>query len=207
MDERTLQRFMGKVRVQANGCWHWTGKPSQRGYGTFVIAKRLHQAHRASYEHFTGPIPDGMEIDHLCHNRDVACVNGTGCIHRRCVNPEHLEAATHRINMLRGHTLPAANALKTHCPQGHEFTPENIYWHDGKRRCLFCKSERTKAWNASQVWNGPRNADKTHCPQGHAYDEANTGWYRGASGMQRVCRTCKRERASRRREQRKQLAA
>jgi hypothetical protein len=207
MDDRTLARFMSSVSVQPNSCWHWTGKPNDGGYGRFSIDGRRYRAHRVSYQHFTGPIPDGMEIDHLCHNRDLSCAGGGSCIHRRCVNPEHLEATTHRINMLRGHTVAAANALKTRCPQGHELTPENTYWHDGTRHCRSCRSEQIKAWNASIVWNGPRNAVKTHCKHGHPFDEANTYWGRGASGMQRACRACRRERASRRREQHRRLTA
>lgn len=71
-------------------------------------------------------------IDHLCGVR-------------RCVNPEHLEAVTHRENLLRGTGFAAVNAAKTHCPHGHEYTPENTYHNpnpNGGRICRTCKRKR-----------------------------------------------------------------
>jgi hypothetical protein len=56
----------------------------------------------AAYILFRGDIPVGMDIDHLCHNADPDCVSDASCPHRRCVNPKHLEAVTHRVNTLRG---------------------------------------------------------------------------------------------------------
>lgn len=79
-------------------------------------------AHRFFYEHFIGEIPEGLEIDHLCHNTI-------------CVNPAHLEAVTHSENLRREHAFRP----KTHCPQGHEYTPENTYkTPSGKRQCRIC---------------------------------------------------------------------
>lgn len=85
-----------------SGCWEWIGTLSSEGYGRFE--KDL--AHRVSYRRSVGPIPEGLQLDHLCRNR-------------RCVNPEHLEPVTGRINTLRGETLPAMNAAKTECIHGH----------------------------------------------------------------------------------------
>ena len=70
MDDRTLARFMANVEIQPNGCWHWTGHITDDGYGTFYIDGKSELAHRVSYRHFVDEIPDGFEIDHLCHTRE-----------------------------------------------------------------------------------------------------------------------------------------
>jgi hypothetical protein len=85
---------MAKVIVTKDGCWLWTGEKHARrgiktGYGYFTVDKKRHYAHRWSYAHFVGPIPEEMTIDHKCHNADPDCSGGP-CSHRSCVNPEHL---------------------------------------------------------------------------------------------------------------------
>jgi hypothetical protein len=78
-------------------CWDWTGYKDEKGYGRIYKEGLNKYAHRYAYEHFVGPIPDNLEIDHLCRRR---------C----CVNPEHLEAVTHRVNVARG-TSPSAKYI------------------------------------------------------------------------------------------------
>lgn len=73
------------------GCWIWQRATSRSGYGNVCVDRTYFRAHRVYYERFKGPIPEGLEIDHLCRNRS-------------CVNPEHLEAVTHRVNVHRGRT-------------------------------------------------------------------------------------------------------
>jgi hypothetical protein len=68
-------------------------------------------AHRISYEHFVGPIPKGLFIDHLCRMR-------------ACVNPGHLEPVTTLENARRGDG-GSNNRRKTHCTRGHEYSDEN----------------------------------------------------------------------------------
>lgn len=107
------------------GCWQWTASIRSDGYGEVKFRGHTRLVHHAAYELLVGPIPDdGLVFDHLCRNR-------------ACCNPEHLERVTQGENLARGHH---ANRAKTHCPQGHEYTPENTgRASGGARRCLTCK--------------------------------------------------------------------
>lgn len=123
-----LERFWIRVEPEPNtGCWLWSGTLYLGGYGRFTTETRSQQAaHRWAYEHYRGPIPEGLQLDHLCRVRS-------------CVNPDHLEAVTARVNTLRGKGRTARNAAKTHCVRGHEFTPENTRLCEaGKRKCREC---------------------------------------------------------------------
>lgn len=112
---------------------------------------RQQGAHRIAYEAFRGPIPDGLELDHLCHNEDPACPGGPACPHRACVNPWHLEATTSRTNLLRGKGIAAANAGKTMCKNGHPLDEANTYHYTNRGRpargCLACRRATTQRWN------------------------------------------------------------
>lgn len=110
------------------GCWMWSGPPSNRGYAHITIGNRPKLAHRASYEAFVGPIPDGLVIDHLCRTP-------------MCVNPGHLEPVTQRENVLRSPIAGGAhNASKTHCPQGHPYDEQNTYNPPSKPRNRYCRT-------------------------------------------------------------------
>lgn len=95
------------------GCWEWAGVLTPKGYPR-MHDKRGISAHRYSYVLHTGHDPLGLDIDHLCRNR-------------RCVNPQHLEAVTARVNILRGTCPAAVNARRTHCKRGHEYV-DGSYW-------------------------------------------------------------------------------
>ena len=124
------ERFWGKVEF-TDTCWLWTAS-GVREYGCFYVDGGNVYAHRWAYEFCVGPIPEGLELDHLCRVS-------------RCVNPDDLEIVTHRVNVLRGFGLTAANVRKTHCAQGHPFDAENTYLRpdDGTRQCRRCTYIRT----------------------------------------------------------------
>lgn len=103
-------RFLTKVSFQPDGCWIWTGGVNknafyaQHFYGIYCPNPkqrpiRTVYAHRLSYELHKGPVPEGLEIDHLCHNK-------------LCVNPAHLEAVTHRENCRRRKQSGPAKGFK-----------------------------------------------------------------------------------------------
>ena len=84
-------------------CWVWGGPVNKdSGYGRVPYDGRTRIVHRVVYTLLVGEIPPGLALDHLCHNRDKDCVGGPACLHRRCVNPKHLEAVPHRVNLGRG---------------------------------------------------------------------------------------------------------
>lgn len=135
MPRKTLtERFWEKVIVVDGDCWPWMGR-LDHGYGYLRNAAGSNRAHRIAFELFVGPVPDGLVLDHLCHN---PC----------CVNPSHLEPVTQRENTLRGESHAAQLARNTHCKHGHEFTPENIYRAPGfpnSRYCRECTRERGRS--------------------------------------------------------------
>lgn len=129
------------TRILPNGCWEFTGYILPSGYGQLG---RNVGAHRVAWEVANGrPVPAGLVVDHQCHNRDPCCVASRNCLHRRCVNPAHLEAVPSRANILRGKGLAPANAAKTHCDNGHAFTLDNIYYRPDRfgRVCRTCRDE------------------------------------------------------------------
>lgn len=180
-------------RPELGPCHVWHGGTQGSGYGTFYLDGRHIGAHVAAYILSGKPVPEGSELDHLCHPGDGSCLRAT-CRHRLCVNPDHLEPVTRRENMRRGNTFVAANLAKTHCLRGHELTPENTYVKvlpDGResRQCHECRRLRGSFKGEPGAPVVPNDA-KTHCPKGHPYDEENT--YLSPQGS-RMCRICRRD--------------
>lgn len=131
-----IRRVLNSIQFK-NGCWEWRGADNGAGYGKTYIGKRTRYAHRIVYEIFKGPIPRGLQLDHLCRNR-------------KCVKPSHLEAVTARENILRGEGASARNSQKTHCPYGHEYTEKNTYVYGRWRQCRACRKRRKKEWIQQQ---------------------------------------------------------
>jgi hypothetical protein len=136
------ERFWEKVnkngpvpacRPELGPCWLWTACVGSNGYGQFDGTT----AHRFSYQEAHGPIPPGLQPDHLCRVRS-------------CIRPSHLEAVTCRENLLRGETSAAKNSAKTHCPKGHPYNEMNTKMDHARniRLCRICCIERTLRWKA-----------------------------------------------------------
>lgn len=135
---------MANIKINPDtGCWMWTGRLDRDGYPVFrTDPKRPEQrAYRVAYALHKGEIPVGAQLDHLCHTAAVQAGECSGgvCLHRRCVNPEHLEAVTGSVNTLRS---DHAERRVTHCPMGHPYTPDNTIARGGKRYCRECKRTR-----------------------------------------------------------------
>lgn len=112
-----------------SGCWEWAQRLCKRGYPLTDRGKRQSYAHRLAFKEFIGPIPAGMTVDHVCFNPP-------------CINPDHLRLLTHSDN-----SRNQRSAAKTHCANGHEYTPENTYMRPskhrgGRRDCRTCIRER-----------------------------------------------------------------
>ncbi len=132
-DNAITARFWASVDASGD-CWTWNG-PSANGYGRFHIGNQNRPkrtaAHRFAYELLVGPIPSCLEIDHLCRNK-------------LCVNPDHLEPTTRRINELRAYTFISENVRKTHCPYGHPYNAANTHLRGPNRHrsCRACDRVR-----------------------------------------------------------------
>lgn len=123
-------------------CWIWLGGRSTKGYGQIARAGKHLQVHRIAYESEFGDIPVGMAVDHQCHDLRV-CAGGT-CVHRLCVNPDHLALLTVAENSAR-----QVSAAKTHCKRGHELAGANLRLSkEGRRSCVTCARDAMRRYKA-----------------------------------------------------------
>ena len=137
---RAFELLMARVEPEPNsGCWLWTGGPSSEGYSR-VWDNDLGgcvTGHVLVYETLIGPVPDGLELDHLCRVRI-------------CVRPSHLEPVTHQVNVLRGESITVKWANRTTCVRDH---PLDGVRGNGKRYCKQCARD----------WVGARRRRATSC--------------------------------------------
>lgn len=137
------------IFVDTNGCWIWTRSLNGGGY-----AMQSNKAfgehslvHRAIWEEFNGPMPEGLQSDHLCRVRS-------------CVNPAHIEPVTNRVNILRGVSFAARFAKRTECVNGHLFSGRNLgIYMEGKsqvRRCRTCQKKNNVRYRLITLGQIPR---------------------------------------------------
>lgn len=122
-----LDRFLSRIDPRASGCWQWTGRIDQYGYGVMTIGKdgrggNHFKAHRLSYVYFVGDLADDLTIDHLCRNH-------------ACVNPTHLEAVSVRVNVARGTTPTVLRERNKH-----------QYWWTPDVRAKIAAANRRREW-------------------------------------------------------------
>lgn len=147
---RSFEQQMAVYVHKTDTCWLWTGAKTSAGYGSVrdLITGKTDSAHAYVYRTLVAEVPDGYELNHICHSDDLDCPGGA-CPHRLCVNPEHLEPVTHQTNVDR-------SAMKLErlgmCKSGrHDVTVTGLkYKRDGSRHCLACDNEYV-AWYERKV--------------------------------------------------------
>ena len=111
--------YVDRIVPDGIDCWIWSGSRTREGYGHVNVGGTTTTAHRAVYERLVGPVPAGLELDHLCRVR-------------ACVNPDHVEPVTHLENVRRRRITYAAT-----CVHGHRRYVVRL----GRRVCLDCRRD------------------------------------------------------------------
>lgn len=141
-NQPVLERFFDKVVIdETTGCWNFTSSISRTNNGRFYYNFKCMDAYKIGYLLLGGIINDGEELHHVCENR-------------LCVNPEHLIPLTRIVHLTEftPNHLTYKNKRKTHCPQGHQYTEDNLVRYDGVkgRKCLECARKRTREFGANK---------------------------------------------------------
>lgn len=140
MTDALAVRIVNNISVPgdiiAESCWLWSGTVRYDGYPQLSLHDHSQLAHRVAYQVANGPIPDGLEIDHLCRVR-------------HCVNPKHLEAVTRLVNVHRSGANPGVNSRKTQCLLGHPLSGSNLgITRNGARKCMECRRGYNRKYRA-----------------------------------------------------------
>lgn len=138
-----LQKIINRIEPQESGCWWYPAVTSNKGYATtrigWPVTKSM-SVHKLSWIYYKGDIPDGMVIDHLCHD-PAECEGGNNCVHRRCVNPDHLALVSEAENSKKSVRV---FEFRTHCVNGHLLDETLGATSNGKRYCTACNKEQKK---------------------------------------------------------------
>lgn len=141
------ERLHSSLTIEPTGCLLWTGGLDRYGYGRLKVDGSMRRVHRLMWELHEGPVPAGLELDHLCRVR-------------RCASIAHLEPVTGKENILRGRNWSALNAAKDRCDSGHLFTEANTYMTpSGARGCRACNREAVRRYSARKA--ARRAAERT----------------------------------------------
>lgn len=179
--DNTIDSITARLILYDNDCLLWTGITVPAGYGQVSWRGKSVLVHRLLYEHFVGPIPDGLVLDHLCRTPG-------------CANVEHLEAVTSAENIRRGRAgwpkgkPRGPQKQREACKRGHAFDEANTYFtRPGHRRCRTCQRK-----NQNRLYHAHRAPELAApftgaCGRGHPFTSDNT--MLGASGK-RMCRLC-----------------
>lgn len=138
------ERFWVQVdKTSLDKCWHWLGVIDAQGYGKVSLGARGRDllAHRVSYHMFVDRLDDNFDltVEHMCHTQDKTCEGGKRCLHRRCVNPQHLEVLTRAENASRANTKDSFIC-------GHPYVKGNTYTRsNGIKNCRTCHRSRESA--------------------------------------------------------------
>lgn len=138
-DPTPIERLQRKSTVDPDGCWVWNGTVNNRGYGCIGVNGKVVLVHRLAHHLLVGPIPDGLQVDHLCHNDTSGCLGELACLHRRCWRPDHLEAVSGKVNRDR-----AAVARRRDCAAGLHIVTGGVGWE----QCARCHLPM-------RLWNRP----------------------------------------------------
>ena len=145
---RSIESVFSQIRIDPiTGCHVWTGYKNARGYGMTRFQGTRKLVHRIVWQHKNGPVPEDLELDHMCRNTS-------------CCNPEHLRAVTARVNVLASDNLCAQNARKSHCPKcGNEYDRVNIR---GARYCRACLNKRSAEYVRRRAAEDPEYKRKRY---------------------------------------------
>ena len=131
-----IDKIIDLIVLDESGCWLPTSRPTAQGYTAIRFQGKMRLAHRLTYEAFREPIPEELQIDHLCRVR-------------ACVNPWHMETVTVRENFVRGEAPNAVLHRTNVCKRGHPLDSAYVN-RRGNRNCRICTSLRAKARRAAR---------------------------------------------------------
>src|SRR5215207_8212992 len=126
-----LNRFIDKIQF-TDTCWLWTSSLDESGYGMFWFDGKSIRSHVLSFLWFSGPIPEGMTLDHFLRNKDR-----TKC-KKHCVNPDHIEPVPQGVNAKRGAGWHRDSSGLLKCKRGHSLSDNPIITKNGGRACREC---------------------------------------------------------------------